>query len=84
MMRSAIGFALISWTIIFTVPGSKSDRDGLVLQRGIMGGYATEAACKAKVLQLEAEWRKEGDDVDRLGRNPSSPLPKCVENKPKL
>ena len=76
--RHAAALALLSWTMNFTVPGNKSHPDGLVVQRGMMG-YPTEAACNAAMRQAEADWRKEGDDVDDLGHDPAHPLPKCVE-----
>jgi len=81
-VRPAIAFVLISWTMIYTVPEDKSHPDGFVFQRG-MSRYPTEAACKAAIRQAEAEWRKEGYAVDELGRNPASPLPRCVEHMPK-
>jgi hypothetical protein len=79
--RHVVAFALISWTLIYTVPPSKSDRDGLVSQRGMKGGYASEAACKSAAQDAETEWLKEGDDVTKLGRDKIHPLPRCVEHK---
>jgi hypothetical protein len=44
------------------------------------GGYASEAACKSAAQHAETEWRKEGDDVTKLGSE-VYPLPRCVEHK---
>jgi hypothetical protein len=81
IIRHVVAFTLISWTLIYTVPPSNSDRDGLVSQQGMKGGYASEAACKSAAKDAETEWRKEGDDVTRLGRDTGYPLPTCVESK---
>jgi hypothetical protein len=40
-----------------------------VSQRGMKGGYASEAACKSAAQDAETEWLKEGDDVTKLGRD---------------
>ncbi len=81
IVRHVVAFTLISWTLIYAVPPSKSGRDGFVSQRGMQGGYATEAACKTAAQDAETEWRKEGDDVTKLGRDQIYPLPRCVEHK---
>jgi hypothetical protein len=80
MIRHVAAFTLISWTLIYTVPPSKSGRGGLAFQRGMEGGYASEAACKSAAQHAETEWRKEGDDVTKLGSE-VYPLPRCVEHK---
>ena len=82
--RHAAALALLSWTMTFTVPENKSQPDGLVIQSGIMGGYPTKDACKAAIQRAEADWRKEGDDVNELGHDPLHPLPRCVEHGPRL
>jgi hypothetical protein len=47
IVRHVVAFTLISWTLIYAVPPSKSGRDGLVSQRGMKGGYPSEAACQS-------------------------------------
>jgi len=81
IVRHVVAFTLISWTLIYAVPPSKSGRDGFVSQRGMKGGYPSEAACQSAAQDTETEWRKEGDDVTKLGRDQIYPLPRCVEHK---